>query len=45
MAKQKGPITNGAVVWGGALVIYIFAGCTFLAVVLAIADVFGPAVR
>lgn len=43
---DKGPQhLNPVIKWGGAFLVYLLAFFTFLAVVLAIADVFGPAVR
>ena len=44
MAKQMST-TDRILNYGGAALIYLLAFFTFLAVVLAIADVFGPAVR
>ena len=47
MAKDEhGPQhLNPVVKWGGAFFVFLLAFFTFLAVVLAIANVFGPAVR
>ena len=44
MAKYVSP-TERVLTYAGAAVIFAFFGFTILAVVLSIADVFGPAVR
>lgn len=45
MAKRSPQYLNPIVKWGGAGLIYLLAFFTFLAIVLTIADVFGPVVR
>ena len=45
MAKQSESVTVRVLNWVGASFIFALFGFTILAVVLAIADVFGPAVR
>ena len=45
MEKQRESVTERVFNWIGASFIFALFGFTILAVVLAIADVFGPAVR
>ena len=45
MDKQRKSATESVLNWIGASFIFALFGFTILAVVLAIADVFGPAVR